>query len=70
MKRTVIDVETLRQRIKALKEQLKGVYGMRRLYGESGFRGSKITDDFLKEAQQKETQIREYEALLKEAEKS
>jgi hypothetical protein len=51
MEKVIINAEAIRQRIKKLKEEVKGPYGIRRLYGESGFRGSKITDDFLKEAQ-------------------
>ena len=66
---TKISTQTLRQRVEVLKKEVKQIYERRRFYGETGFRCSKLTDDLLRDTQQKEAMIEEYEALLQEAEK-
>lgn len=63
-----IALGSLKQRIKALKREIKDIYERRRFYGETGFRCSKLTDDLLQEAKQKEIMLKKLEALVRQVE--
>lgn len=63
-----VEQNKLLERIKQLKEEIEGLYATRKFYGESGFAGTKITDDLLSKAKSKTAIVRELENLLKDEE--